>query len=178
MRVFISIDFPEEIISEITKVQENLPFFEGKKIEKNNLHLTLKFLGEVDNKKLEGIKNNLKKVTCYPFKVKLGGVGFFSEDLIRIIWLRVFNCEDLQEQIESSLQSLFKKEERFMGHLTIARVKGINNKKEFIINLERIPILNKEFTVNNFKLFKSELGKNGPIYTLLEEYPLKIKTDL
>lgn len=177
MRVFISIDFPEELISEITKIQENLPFFEGKKVEKKNLHLTLKFLGEADNKKLEEIKNNLKKVICSPFKVKIGGAGFFSEDLIRIIWVRIFNCENLQEKIDYSLESLFKKEERFIGHLTIARVKRISNKKEFIINLEKIPSLNKEFTVNNFKLFKSELGKDGPIYTLLEEYPLKIKTD-
>jgi 2'-5' RNA ligase len=177
LRVFISIDFPEEIISEIIKIQKNLPFFEGKKIEKNNLHLTLKFLGEVDNKSLERIKTNLKTVFYSPFKVKLGEVGFFSKSLIRIIWVRVFNCESLQEQIDSSLESLFRKEKRFMGHLTIARVKRINNKKEFITNLEKIPILNKEFTVNNFKLFKSELGENGPIYTLLEEYPLKIKTD-
>ena len=52
MRFFIALDLPLEIIQEVKKIQEELPVFAGKKIEFNNLHLTLKFLGETDEKKI------------------------------------------------------------------------------------------------------------------------------
>ena len=57
MRCFISIDIPKEIRDKIKKIQEQLPEFVGKKTEQENLHLTLKFLGEVDERFLIDIKN-------------------------------------------------------------------------------------------------------------------------
>jgi len=59
MRAFISLELPEEIKKEIVKIQNKLPEFIGKKTEKQNLHLTLKFLGEVGEEELEKIKKKL-----------------------------------------------------------------------------------------------------------------------
>jgi len=61
-----------------------------------------------------------------------------------------------------------------MGHLTIARVKEIKNKKLFKSELKKIKIPNVKFTVKNFNLKKSKLGRNGPIYGDIEVYNLEI----
>ena len=61
MRTFIAIDIPDSIKNEIIKIQNSLPEFIGKKTEKENLHLTLKFLGEIDEEKIELIKKELRE---------------------------------------------------------------------------------------------------------------------
>ena len=58
MRCFIALDLPVEIIKEIKKIQKELPEFIGKKTESENLHLTLKFLGEVSEEKIKEIRGN------------------------------------------------------------------------------------------------------------------------
>jgi 2'-5' RNA ligase len=173
MRSFISVDFPEDILKEIIKIQELLPEFEGKKTEAKNLHLTLKFLGEIDGKKVEEVKRRLNAIKFFQFKANLREMGVFSEKFIRIVWLGVFGCENLQKEIDSSLDGLFEKEKRFMGHLTLARVKSVKNKKKFVDELKNISIPELSFEVNNFKLKKSVLKENGPIYSNIEVYSLK-----
>jgi len=173
MRSFISIDLPEEIKTEIQKVQKTLPNFVGKLVEKENLHLTLKFLGEIDEEKLEKIRKILAKINFAEFKMGVEEIGIFSEGFIKIIWVGLSGCEKLQKEIDGSLKDLFKKEERFMGHLTIARVKNVDDKKGFILELKKISVPKMEFKVKNFYLMKSDLNKKGPIYSIIEKFPLK-----
>jgi len=172
MRTFISIDMPEEVKREIQKIQNSLPKFYGKFIEPENLHLTLKFLGEIDERKVGEIKKKLKKIKLNKFETEIDSVGVFSEKFIRIIWLYLANCEGLQKKIDESLISLFESEKRFMSHLTIARVKKINNKYEFFKNLKEIKIPKIKFRVENFKLKKSILTEHKPIYETFEKYNL------
>jgi 2'-5' RNA ligase len=84
----------------------------------------------------------------------------------------VSDCEELQKKIDESLEDLFKKEQRFMGHLTIARVKKIEDKKEFLVGLNKISVPKVYFKIKKFYLMKSELGKKGPVYSIIEEYSL------
>lgn len=174
MRTFISINFPEEIIEEIIKIQSALPEFIGKKIEKDNLHLTLKFLGEIDEEKLERVKNKLSRVQLLSFKSELTEIGIFSKEDLRIVWIGVSKCDELQKRIDSSLENLFKKEQRFMSHLTIARVKKVKDKNKFIHELKDISRPKTSFDVKEFYLMKSELTKIGPIYSIIKKYPLRI----
>ena len=62
IRTFISVNIPEEIKEKIKEIQEKLPEFIGKKTESKNLHLTLKFLGEIDEEVLEKVKKRLKYI--------------------------------------------------------------------------------------------------------------------
>ncbi len=172
MRTFIAIDIPEEIKKEIVKVQEQLPEFKGKLTERENLHLTLKFLGEVDEKKAEEIKLRLREIKSKKIESEIDSIGIFSEEFIKIIWLHMANCEKLQKEIDNGLKELFEKEKRFMGHLTIARVKKIKDKKKFISELNKIKIPSMKFTINNFELKKSVLTEKGSIYETLETYNL------
>ena len=68
-RTFISIDLPKRIQKEIKKLQDELPGFEGGRTDPENLHLTLKFLGEIDEEKIGEVKNELKKVKLKKFEV-------------------------------------------------------------------------------------------------------------
>lgn len=172
MRLFISLDIPEKIKKEILEIQNNLPEFKGKKTEKQNLHLTLKFLGEVSESKLEEIKNKLSEIKLSGFKTKISKIGFFSKSEIRIIWLSMSDCEKLQEEIDEKLKEIFPKEKRFMGHLTIARVKSVKDKKGFIEYLNKTKISEMEFSVKEFNLMQSILKSSGPDYKVLKSYPL------
>ncbi len=172
MRCFISVDIPDKIKREIQNVQEHLPELSGKKIEYANLHLTLKFLGEVDESLISEIKERLSEVKLKKFETEIDSIGLFSEEFIRIIWLHLANCEELQKQIDEGLKNLFKPEKRFMSHLTIVRVKSINDKEFFLKELKEIKHSKVNFLVDKFNLKKSVLTTKGPIYETLGEYNL------
>ncbi len=172
MRTFISVNIPEEIRKEIKKVQDFLPEFFGKKTELENLHLTLKFLGEIKEHKIEEVKEKLREIKIEKFATEIDEIGVFSEKFIRIVWLHMKDCENLQKQIDGALKDLFEPEKRFMSHLTIARIKGIKDKEGFLQDLKKIKVEKIKFKVDNFYLMKSELTAEGPRYSVLEEYNL------
>jgi 2'-5' RNA ligase len=171
MRTFIAIDIPEKIKEEIVKIQNSLPEFKGKKTEFENLHLTLKFLGEVNEKQLELIKERLRKIKLNSFEAEINSIGIFSD---RIVWIGIKNCEKLQKEIDEKLSDLFEMEKRFMGHLTIARIKNLKERKIFLEKVKKIKIPEMKFVVKNFNLKKSKLGRPRPIYEDIEVYNLKI----
>ncbi len=174
MRTFISIDIPQEVQKEIKKIQEQLPEFFGKKTELENLHLTLKFLGEISEEKIHQIKEKLKEINFQNFEVKIDSLGVFSESFIRIVWLHIGGCGQLQKQIDENLSDFFEKEKRFMSHLTIARVKGVKGRREeFLEKINKIKFSELKFSVSEFKLKKSELKPEGPVYEDIGVYSLK-----
>ena len=177
VRCFIAVKFPEKIVKEIEKLQKELGeknFFIGKFTKPENLHLTLKFLGEINEKIVEDVRQKLKNVKALKFGAGLGGVGVFSPKFIRIIWVKITGKEicELQKQIDGVLGELFESENRFMSHLTIARVKKVRNKERFLDDVGKINFNKEEFDVNKFYLMKSELKPDGPVYSVIEEYVL------
>lgn len=172
VRTFISVDLPLNIKKEIKKIQDLLPDFIGKKTEQENLHLTLKFLGEIDDAKVKEIKKRLESVKVKAFEAEIDNLGIFSEKFVRIVWIHLKGAEKLQIEVDEALEGIFNKEERFMGHITIARVKSIKNKADFLFKLKEIKIPEMNFQVNSFQFKKSELFPQGPRYEVLEGYNL------
>ena len=170
MRTFISLDMPEKVKGEIRKIQEQLPEFFGKKTELENLHLTLKFLGEIDEQKIKLVKEKLKEIKFNKFEAEIDLIGVFSEKFVRIVWLHLKGAEELQKKIDGKLKGLFEPEKRFMSHLTIARIKSVRDKELFLEKLEEIKFLEIKFNVDCFKLKKSTLTKEKAVYEVLEEY--------
>lgn len=171
-RCFISIDIPENVKNEIVKIQNQLPDFVGRKTELENLHLTLKFLGEIDDEKIEEVRKRLREIDFEKFEVGVESIGVFSEKFVRIVWLHLTNCDGLQKEVDESLEGLFSREQRFMSHLTIARVKNVGDKKHFLDELKRIEIPRLSFEVDRFYLKKSVLKREGAVYNDIGVYSL------
>ncbi|MBU2496731.1 MAG: RNA 2',3'-cyclic phosphodiesterase [Nanoarchaeota archaeon] len=175
MRCFISIDVPENLREELIKIQEQLKMqdLNAKFVEKDNFHLTLKFIGEISDSKIESIKEKLKQVKYRKFKTHFGKLGVFpSENYIRVIWL---SLEPEQEfsKIASQINTFLPfGDKRFASHVTLARVRMIKDKKSLIEKIKKIKIPKMEFNVENFKLKKSAVMRTGPVYEDLCVYDL------
>ena len=142
MRLFIAIEIPEEVKDYIGKIQEKISDKDKiRLVNKGQIHLTLKFLGEVQPDKTEKVKEELKKIKFKPFSVYLDSAGVFpSESYIRVVWIGLKPENDileLQSNIDERLKELFKKEKDFKAHVTLARVKLIEDKKRFIEQLKK-----------------------------------------
>ena len=182
MRMFLAVDLDEKLQDIVTEVQKRISEVDAqlKFVEPENLHFTLKFLGEVSDNKAEELSGMIRdKIVDYdPFKISIMGTGFFPHPgYIRVVWLGVANPEiysDLQKTLdEEFVKHGFRKERSYIPHLTIARVKGAKNKEALIglINeMENIGI--GDMVVNELVLKKSELTPAGPIYTDIQEFKL------
>ncbi|MCX6707919.1 MAG: RNA 2',3'-cyclic phosphodiesterase [Candidatus Woesearchaeota archaeon] len=172
MRLFIALGISREAIDELKKAQAKLVY--SKLTLVKEFHLTLKFLGEVEENAVEGIKEKLSKVKFEGFDACTNGLGVFpSIESIRVIWAGLEpkdKIEVLQNKIEDSLKGVFAKDDKFHAHITIARVKFIENKKQFKDSLNNIKLKKIKFRVDSFKLIKSTLLPVGPVYEVLEEY--------
>lgn len=174
-RCFVCITFPREVSSIIIRIQKELEgSFIGKFTEEKNLHLTLKFLGEIDNETIEKVRERLRGISFDEFNAELGELGVFSKKFIRIVWIKILGEKliSLQREIDEKLSDIFEKEYRFMGHLTIARVKKIDNKRLFLDKIKKIKPANKKFKIKKFYLNESITTPEGPIYKVMEEFKL------
>tara|TARA_Y100000310_G_C20359846_1_gene658448 strand:+ start:229 stop:759 length:531 start_codon:yes stop_codon:yes gene_type:complete len=173
MRCFVAVEVGKEVKDQVYEVQRS---FKGlakvKWVAKKNVHVTLKFLGEIDNKKLEEVKNALRKVEFDAFKLKAGRIGVFPDwGNIRVVWLSLLPEKDLiglQQKVDGELLGMVEGDQKFKSHLTIGRVKQVK-KKEFVDKLKEVKI-EGDFNVESFKLYSSVLSKDGPQYRLIEEY--------
>ena len=174
MRLFIAIDIPEEIKEYISIIQNQLNDNSSKirLVTKQQMHLTLKFLGEVQPNKAKETIEALKQVKFKKFDFSLDCVGVFpNTNNTRVVWLGL-KPEDgiinLQKDIDKKLEKLFDKERGFKPHITLCRVKHIEDKEAFLEMIKEIKIEHKKINVVNFKLIKSTLMRNGPIYEELK----------
>lgn len=180
VRCFIALELSREAIDYIEDLQKIIKkqnLFSGKFTEPENFHLTLKFLGEISEEKVEEVKRKLKEIKFSEFEVSLGEVGTFINRYNSILWIKLNGKSiwDLQAIIDEKLKEAdFKLEKRFMSHITIVRMKKIYSKKEFLNYVKNIQVKKIKFKVREFILKKSELKREGPIYTDLERYELGV----
>lgn len=178
MRCFVGIPIPEVIKSELLNIQNKLKTGDAKVkwVSKKNLHLTLKFFGDIGESELNLAREALKGVKTKKFRIDMGTIDSFPRGGdAKVIWIDLNPREEilnLHGDIELRMGSLFKKDEKFSVHLTLGRVKMIRNKKSFHDSLEKVETKNSNFLVSEFYLYRSELTKDGPVYTVLERYSL------
>lgn len=183
MRTFIAINLNDKIKQALAKVQAELEKSNAdvKWADPENIHLTLKFLGEISEQQVGQIKEALDKVASNlkPFEITLSGIGAFPKlDYPRVVWVGIEKgkneTEGIAKMIEDELEKLgFEKEKRgFTAHLTIGRVRSGKNKdalKEILnsLNLQPTTYYLKPSDVNAIYLYQSTLTPKGPVYTPL-----------
>jgi 2'-5' RNA ligase len=148
-----------------------------KPVKTENIHLTLRFLGDITTTMIEKIAEELKTIRFPPFEIEFRDVGVFpNQNHIRIIWIGIrkgfTDLIDLNNQLTSKLINIgFPPETRkFKPHLTVARVRSSRNKSNLINMLQTMK--NNIFgslIVNSIKLKRSILTSNGPLYSTLFE---------
>ena len=188
MRTFIAIELHESIRSYLSNVQKQLGSTgaDVKWVAPQNIHLTLKFLGEIDNLKLENIIKILEGCVTdrKSFPVSVSSIGAFPKlNYPRVIWAGIDKGDKEIKQIvkflEEKIQKIgIPKEERaFSSHITIGRVRSSKNKDKLVAGLNKLTE-NKEapalqFNLSKITLFKSTLTLSGPIYEALKEANLQ-----
>jgi 2'-5' RNA ligase len=182
MRAFISVDIGAlpgivTILDDLKKTDADLRL-----VKPENVHLTLKFLGDIDEKMVDRIAGIMEKSVkdISPFRIKLRGVGVFpSMNYMRVVWIGVENAEKvgvIAEKLENELSNLgFKREKRkFSPHVTVGRVKSPKN-KDVLQNFLKENV-DKEFgelDVKCIRLKKSVLTPKGPEYFTVKEMPFQ-----
>ena len=178
MRVFIALDL-EELKDYFKEIQEQIPKDLAKIKLVSSFHLTLKFLGEIDIEKEKRIKEELNKIKFKPFKLKLTKkLGFFPDrNYIKVIWIGLENNKELiklQKQVERLISKYHMRIDfKFTPHLTLARIKFINDREEFFYKINKIKRKEKTLNITSFKFIKSELTEKGSIYTDLGIFNLE-----
>jgi len=187
LRVFIAIEIQDRIKDAIENIQEKLKktnSIKGKWVSKENIHLTLKFLGDTQIQKIDKIKECIEETFREKNEIScsLKNVGTFPPSKSpRVVWVGIENKKDIiaeyADRLEDSLLKLhFKKEKRsFKSHITICRVKNVTEPQLFTSQIQEI---NKEFPsiyfqIEKITLFESKLTPQGPIYTSLFSFSLK-----
>jgi len=177
MRTFIAFEVPENIKKILLDIQEQLKDENMKASFVNHFHLTLKFLGEVNEQKVEKIKEKLREIKFELITTKLKGIGVFpNENYIRVVWVGLEDGKimELQKNIDTKMFELgFEREKDFQCHITLCRVKFVKDKKMLVEKLKNIKVPEEAFEVKDFKLKKSDLTGEKPVYTDLEIFNRK-----
>ncbi|MFQ5722554.1 MAG: RNA 2',3'-cyclic phosphodiesterase [Candidatus Aminicenantales bacterium] len=184
MRTFIAIDLAPSIKDELSHFIQKLASVSSniKWVKKNGMHLTLKFLGEIEEDKVEEIKSCLSEISKdhAPFSLQLKGTGSFppGKKKPRVLWIGIEENKNLiilQSDLEKKLTKLgFPPEKRtFRPHLTLGRVKTVSQLGKIMAYLEK----NREksfghMEVNKIIFFRSILKPTGAEYQALAEFEL------
>jgi 2'-5' RNA ligase len=194
VRAFLAIDLPQELKKELFNLSKVLNY-EGLKlkwVEEENLHLTLRFFGNISENLVEKIYEKFKEVCkeIEPFELKIGLASYFPlKGTPRVIWIGIDSASNNLLKLDNLLKKAFKplklKEEReeFHPHVTLLRVKEKTDPvalKKFFEELKKASekLKGRSFLVKELIIFKSELFPSGPKYTPLKIIPLGEKKSL
>ncbi|MCM8792452.1 MAG: RNA 2',3'-cyclic phosphodiesterase [Candidatus Omnitrophica bacterium] len=189
MRTFIAIPISSQIKNFLENIQNELKTagLDVKWVKAENIHITLKFLGEIKEDKIPLVKKIMDSVgeRINPFVVSISSLGVFpKKELPKIIWVGIEKGNEELKNIAEALDDKIKKigipkEKRpFTSHITLGRLRSLQNVKKLTERLEPLSEYiiqeKKEFTVKEIVLYKSTLVSHGPIYE--ELYVRNLKT--
>ena len=176
IRLFIGLNFPDSVNSQIEIMSCGIKG--ARWIAPENLHLTLRFIGEVDGGAFRELAEGLEEIRFPPFEIELDGLNYFKDGRqINTLWAGVKPTEPLQalkSKIDKCLGEFEVSVDRrkFQPHVTLARVKKAHPEKvqRFIGN--HLPFNTPPFTVHAFHLFSSTLSEKNAYYAIEQSYPL------
>jgi len=182
-RLFAAIKITPDIkfLEQIHALEEGLQHERIKWVENQNIHITLKFFGETDEKIIPGIVAALKNVSgsssAFTFFLKNLGIFGSSYDP-RVVWVGIEPYQELVNLMKKIQQELIPlgfgpDRQNLVPHLTLGRIKGLKDKQLFQRTIDRYSaISSSDLPAESFILYESILKKDGPTYTTLETFKL------
>ncbi|HAF14077.1 MAG TPA: RNA 2',3'-cyclic phosphodiesterase [Blastocatellia bacterium] len=190
-RVFCAVEIPESVrqrvLQHVASLRAAVPDAHASWSRDPNLHLTLKFLGEISQTSVQKFSNAASRavVGCAPFTILLGQTGAFPKDSSpRVLWIGVNDAvgklAKLHARLEDeSVNAGFKKEERdFNPHLTVARLRQPRHARTLVSAHMQMGFEPAEITVSELLVIRSELGSEGSKYTVISRHPLEVSDKL
>jgi 2'-5' RNA ligase len=174
-RLFVAIRPPEPIRDLLLDAIDDSADFRWQ--DDQQLHLTLRFVGEVERPVASDLADALTRISAPPLELRIAGVGRFEQRNSGALWAGVEPKPPLvalAAKVERVCQSVGLEPERraFHPHITLARWKG-RRTREVQSYLERRSALSSEpFTVDSFALFESRLSRHGAHYEQAASFPL------
>lgn len=175
-RLFVAIELPETVRRSLTEKQTGLPGMRW--VSPDNLHLTIRFIGEVPLAQAASIKAALRSVRAEWLSLRVKGLGFFDRRPQAVLWAGVEPSAELFElkrKIDAGLElhaGLRTSNSRFTPHITLGRMKQADRKMLRAFTAENSTAGSTVFTAEDFTLFSSVLAPNGAMHTVEERYPL------
>ena len=183
-RVFIAINLPEEVKKELARFSDKWPELPAKWTPKNNLHITLEFLGDLTDQEIgdtcEIVKEVAKRHKSFDINLNKVLYGPPKKNPPRMVWCDGEKSEELGELKNDLEESLLEKvrfrpdEKSFITHITLARILEMEFR---MFDLDERPEINEDidlvFTVESIEVMESELKRGGPQYTILESHILE-----
>jgi 2'-5' RNA ligase len=175
IRLFVAIALPDGVARGLLALQSGVPGARWSTLEQ--LHLTLRFIGEVVERDANAVDEALAGISAPRFALQLKAVGAFGGKSPRALWAGIAPNDGLihlQRKIESAIQRLgFPAEERkFTPHVTLARLRAAPAGRVMDYLADHALYASSPFEVQEFVLFSSRLTSNGSIYVPEREYPL------
>ena len=176
VRLFVAIDLPEPVKDRLGGLCAGVPG--ARWVSREQIHLTLRFIGEVDNGLFSDIADELAGVAVEPFPLRLRGVGHFPpRGQPKVLWAGVEDgapVARLHNKIEARLQRLGMPPDRrkFSAHVTLARLKNtrIGRVRDYLAQHGLFAA--ESFPVSGFHLYSSRLGAAGAIHRIEASYAL------
>ena len=173
MRTFIAVEIHDEkVLDTIAKTQSDFKI-KATPVNKQNMHFTLLFLGEISEEAAENIKKEISKISFQSIQVKFTHMGAFPNPRSpRVVWIGVDDeaakkLVELAAQVEKKLDPLgFRSDKPFRPHLTIFRIKNKVDLSQTIDKFKDVDFGQDVITELKFK--QSVLTPNGPIYSDLQ----------
>jgi len=177
MRLFAGVTLPGSLRDHLSFMAAGLP--DARWVARENLHLTLRFIGEVDEPVVDDIDLSLSTLTFDPFSLTLAGMDcFHSRNKVRAVWAGVEPSEALsalQEKVEGLMirAGLPPEGRKFTPHVTLARLKQVPLTAVLPYLESHAGFRSPPFGVSQVTLFRSHLGHGGAVYEALATYPSK-----
>jgi RNA 2',3'-cyclic 3'-phosphodiesterase len=176
IRLFIAIDIPRPLRLLLHAMGHGIPG--ARPVGEDQIHLTLRFIGEVEGGMAKDIEEALAEVGARPFALSIRGVGHFPpRGAPRVLWAGLSPSDELlrlRNRIERQLIAcrLPAEQRKFAPHITIARLKVCPLKRLGEYLAGNALFRTDDFPVDNFSLYASRLTKSGAVHSVLRNYPL------
>ena len=174
MRAFIAADIPDSIRDRLTEAALSFSLPGIRVVDKSNLHLTLAFLGELENNEIDTVKSVIDRMRFGVFDIDIKGIDYFGNPgvIYSAVTAGAVRIMELASSLRAGLSAsgIYFDKKEFVPHVTIARMKRRTDEKVLMDQVCRFA--DKRFgsyTVDTVSLFKSVLGTDGPEYEKLYE---------